>query len=655
MRSVWAAVIVLIAIAGGRGGPLRAAEAPSWLPHYDVGINLDVAGQKAAVTQYVTWVNRHERPADELVFNVHSAYQPPKIGVDYLSLAKMLEAMRIPGKEGIYRGRPCEIRSVALVNRQREPAENVELVFAYRDDLATALVVKLPRTVKTGESITVKIDFLFNLPHKQGRWGQWKGVTMLSNWLPVLAYYDEKGWRPTPFIPWHQPFFNEAGVYSVRLRLPAEQKVGASGPIRKRIVDGDTQELWIGPITTREFTVMASDRYEEYVAWAGKVKVTCLAFPEHEFYGKAIARISARAIETYERWFGPYPNPDLVLAESFFGWNGNECSGLIMIDERVFNMPHLGEGYVEYLVSHETCHQWFYNIIGTDGYRETFMDEAFANYFAHRLLDGIRGKNNPLFAYPEGLQWLPPVNRENYRLGGFYGTVRRNQLGPPVQEMEKYGHVGNLFSSCYDRGSKILGMIEQRLGSEAAFFDFLRGIYQKYYFRIIFVADFQRELEEYTGKSWEEFFQNWLYDKGLTDWSLQSADVTRVPSHLRPLCTKEACRREGTAPSTRPSCTSSRRPSTTNRPRLASASARTTNIRCACRSSPRGASSTSRTRRRASKRCRIIACASRSGCPKSRRKSRSIPTRFCPIRTRPTITGSRRLSVAVHAVLQLYR
>ena len=58
-----------------------------------------------------------------------------------------------------------------------------------------------------------------------------------------------------------------------------------------------------------------------------------------------------------------------------------------MIDERVFDMPHLARGYVEYLVSHETCHQWWYNLVGTNGYAETFMDEGAATYFTHRLLD----------------------------------------------------------------------------------------------------------------------------------------------------------------------------------------------------------------------------------------------------------------------------
>jgi len=526
MRSIIAAIGLLFTLTA-LPSTVRSAAAPAYLPKYDVSIDLNIEKHTAQVSEHVTWTNRHQRPAGELVFNVHSAFKPPDCGVEYLYLAKMLEIMRIPAKEALYNGRPVEIRTIWLEHPSGDIKKRVELPFTFRDDMPTALVVTLPEALPRGQTVKISIDFEFRIPPNQGRWGQWKGVTVLSNWLPVLAYYDEKGWSPTPFIAWHQPFFNEAGVYNVHLRLPADQKVGTSGPVRKTEKTDKDQQLWIGPVTTREFTIVCSTRFEEHSVKAGDVTVKCLAFPEHQHHAQNVVRIAARAVETYTKWFGPYPNKELVFCECYFGWNGNECSGLVMVDERVFNMPKLAAGYIEYLISHETCHQWFYNVIGTDGYRETFMDEAFANYFAHRLVNQNQGRNNAFFEYPDGFKWLPNVHREDYRFGSFYNTIGRNELGPPLQEMQKYKHVVNLFSAAYDRGSKIVGMIEDRLG-EAAFLDFMRTIYSKYYFRIIFAADFQRELEEYTGQSWAEFFNNWLHDTGLTDWKLDDAEVTHV-------------------------------------------------------------------------------------------------------------------------------
>src|SRR5437016_4083020 len=78
----------------------------------------------------------------------------------------------------------------------------------------------------------------------------------------------------------------------------------------------------------------------------------------------------------------------------------------------------------------------------------------------------------------------------------------------------------------YDKGGTIVGMIEDRLG-EAAFLDFNRIIYQRYQYQVLRVADYQRELGEYTGNKayWDDFFHNWLYGSGLSDWSVEKVKV----------------------------------------------------------------------------------------------------------------------------------
>src|SRR5262249_2964925 len=153
------------------------------------------------------------------------------------------------------------------------------------------------------------------------------------------------------------------------------------------------------------------------------------------------------------------------------------------------------------LLSHEVCHQWWYNVVGTNGYCETFMDEGLATYFSHRLADQKCGKNNKLLRYPAGLEWLPNIGRDDYRNYGLPGTLgRHDQTATVVSKMEAFGPLVTLMSMCYDRGSKIVGQIEQRLG-EAPFLDFMRRLYGRYQFRILRVADLQRELEDYTGRS----------------------------------------------------------------------------------------------------------------------------------------------------------
>jgi len=56
---------------------VRAAEVPAWLPKYDLDIQLGIDQHEAHVRERVTWHNRHEQVASELVFNAHSHYKLP--------------------------------------------------------------------------------------------------------------------------------------------------------------------------------------------------------------------------------------------------------------------------------------------------------------------------------------------------------------------------------------------------------------------------------------------------------------------------------------------------------------------------------------------------------------------------------------------------
>src|SRR2546429_1088708 len=163
-----------------------------------------------------------------------------------------------------------------------------------------------------------------------------------------------------------------------------------------------------------------------------------------------------------------------------------------MIDDRMFNMPHIGKRYPVYLLQHELVHQWWYGVVGTNGYAETWMDEGLATYFSHRLVTAKAGRDNKLLDYPKYLDWLPNITREDFRNYGYLGVRARGQIFPTVQDMPQFGHLANLSAHAYDRGSKIVGMIEERMG-ETAFLDFMRAIYRKYQYRILRVADFQSE------------------------------------------------------------------------------------------------------------------------------------------------------------------
>ena len=506
-----------------------AADGPAWLPLYDLAITFDTVNHNVSFRERVTWTNMSGVPTDRLVFNFSPHYKIPD--GDELLLAKTLELLRLPASYGIdHQGRHGTIKSAKLVGNG-----DPELPFQWKPGNQTGLEVTLPAAVQPNASVTIELVGDVKLPNKQGRWGQWGGISYFTNALPVVAFYDGE-WRDVPFVPWHQPFWNEAGRFSAAITLPDSERLACSAAVAStEQLPGGWQRVTTKQFTGRDFAIVSSAQFNEHHATAtlpsGKVvDVKCLALGRHDFYARELANIAAAAIPVYSQWFGDFPYEQFTIVESFFGWNGNECSGMVLIDERVFDFPTFAHGYVEYLMSHETCHQWFYNLVGSNGYSETFMDEGAATYFTHRMLDARRGKNNRLLNWPDGFDWMPNIGRENYRNASITGAIRRRDIPAAAGDLPAFGHLYGLFSGAYDRGSRIFGLIESRMG-ETAFFDFMQGLVKKYSFRVLSAKQLREELVTYTGPQsaamWDQLYERWVYGNGLVDWKVESVSVEK--------------------------------------------------------------------------------------------------------------------------------
>ena len=146
---------------------------------------------------------------------------------DRAALSKTLEVLRLSPDEAMDpTGRRLSVSSVKV------GASAASFAFDPKDD--TIMVVTLGKSVAPGESVSAEIDFALELPDYWGRWGHHNGITYLLNWYPVLAHHDDKGWERTPFVPWHQPWHQEAGHYTVRFDLPEGQVVASSGQVLGR-------------------------------------------------------------------------------------------------------------------------------------------------------------------------------------------------------------------------------------------------------------------------------------------------------------------------------------------------------------------------------------------------------------------------------------
>lgn len=515
-------LLALGVLAGLSLRPASADDRVGWRdeisrPQYRLNIGLHPQRQRVLVQQQVRWTNPGTAPTGELVFQVTANN---KLSPEMIELGeRTVESLRLEPRTSIdYHGRRFHLTQ-ATVN-----GHDVHWTFDVQHD--THLHVELPAPVLPGASVELSLQFWIDLPQVMGRLGQHKGVTNLLNWYPVLAVYRHNKWQPVPYIPWHQPWHNEAGDYDVTLRLPASYKVVTGGHIVNTTNDSDGyQRLDIEGRGLRDFTIVTSEKFRELTSQMNGIPIRVLHFAEHKEHAQLVLKTAEESVRQYTEWFGPYPYEELEITESYFGWNGNESSGVVMIDERIFDLPQLAERYIEHLASHEICHQWWYSAVGTNGYDEPWMDEGLVTWFTRVKMEDKYGKDAELLKTPGyGPFQFPNVQYRSLVHTGYDGYRGRGGQGAALASLDDIGHLHNLFSLVYDRGARVTGMIQHRMGREQ-FFVFMKQLFSKYRYQILTAEDYRRELEDFTGESWAAFFDQWLRGEANTDWNLEDVTV----------------------------------------------------------------------------------------------------------------------------------
>ena len=500
----------------GGGKSQNAVECPKYL----LDIRLDPNRRHVSVRQTVRWTNPGTAPTDRLVFQVTANHKLSDKMI--VAGARTLESMRLEPEDSIdYEGRRFHLDDASCGDQP--------ISWSFDSNEDTHLILQLPAPVDSGASVEINLDYWIEIPAVMGRLGQHKGVTNLVNWYPVLAVFRDNDWQPVPYIAWHQPWYNEAGNYSVSLQLPADHKVVTGGHVVASSNQGDGfQRLEIRGEGLRDFTIVASRRFSELTGSADGIPIRVLFLPEHRAHAELSLKTAEESIRLYSLWFGPYPYKEFELVESYFGWNGNESSGVVMIDQRIFATPKYTSRYVEHLVSHEICHQWWYSAVGTDGYHEPWMDEGLVTWFTRVKMEDKYGADAELLSLPGyGPFQLPNIQYRSLVHTGYEGYQGRGGHGAALGSLDDVGHLHNLLSLVYDRGSRIVGMIQQRMGREQ-FFAFMKYLFSEYRFKVLHVADFQRELEAFTGDDWQPFFHQWLEQGGTVDWNLKKVTVTET-------------------------------------------------------------------------------------------------------------------------------
>ncbi|MFO7658643.1 MAG: M1 family metallopeptidase, partial [Bacteroidales bacterium] len=198
---------------------------------------------------------------------------------------------------------------------------------------------------------------------------------------------------------------------------------------------------------------------------------------------------TAEMLNTFSMLFGKYP---------FYTEKYGHCVAPMGGGMEHQTMTTLS-GFSFELVAHELAHQWFGNLVTCSSWQDIWINEGFASYAEYLALEFIRSKH-------EADSWMASAHKIVKRASG--GSVFI-----PADEAADERRIFSM-SLSYKKGAAILHMMRQEVNNDNLFFDILKEFLSVYRNSNAAAEDFRRILEQYTGKDYGAFFEQWFYGEG---------------------------------------------------------------------------------------------------------------------------------------------
>jgi len=483
-------------------------------PRYDMDVTVDTEKKEISAREKVVFTNNGGADVDEVVFHIYANRH--YTGREKENIRKLGAYFKInPYPEGFQESR---------VDFSKVDVNGKDAGWKIAGKDRTLFKVSLPEPLKPGQSVTLNLKFRVNLPHAYGRFGWHEDIFKFSEWYPVLAVQTEDGWSLHPFYPYHRPFYSEAAYYRVKFNVPADEVVIHSGVEKERREHDGRQELTVdSQQPLRNFTVAMSPRYKVVTGKLGDTVIKSFYLPGREFFGKLALEDARDMMEFYGKRFGKYPYPVFSIAPVSLGYGGEQMSNMIFLDTRIYELPKFLVRYFDFLVAHETGHQWFYNLIGADEYKEMWLEEGVNSYFLTRYLKEKYGENASVIDFPgwtKDMDWIiPQLTFEQTRDFRYKTLARQGGDHTIIGKLYSYGEPTSIFSITYGKGARVLGMLRAYIG-EDNFDRLFQKIMEQYRYRILSLKDFMRLASEISGKDTAGFFEQWLLSAKHLDYAV---------------------------------------------------------------------------------------------------------------------------------------
>ena len=495
------------------GGPRTGAEPTlsDRVVNYEIDVTLDPVKHTLDGKEKLTWRNRSAVPVRSVYLHLYlNAFESS--GSTFYSERKTRNfsfRTDVPVEDG-------EWGHIALTSTKQGDVD-VPWQFVQPDGGPvtdhTVVRLDLPQAVAPGATTLLNIDFKAQLPRVVARTGYFGSFHLVAQWFPKIAVLELPGERGATAPRWnahemhlHSEFYADYGNFDVKMTVPADYTVGATGEEQGTAVVKDGKKTYhFVQGDVHDFAWMADNRVGKPLegTYTGEgsptVKVKVLYPPEYESNAAPVLKATLDSLAYFSKTLGPYPYKTVTAIIPPF--NADEAGGMeyptfFTASSHSDLKPHTADAYgLDFVTIHEFGHGYFYGILGSNEFEEPMLDEGFNEYWNARMLrdSGQVLQPIPLALRPLGID-LKANHFELSRLGAG-NSEPADALGH--NSWDRYSSSG--YGSVYSRTATTMRDLEERLTTpvmEKAF----KAYYAAWKFRHPSIADFKAVLIEVSGQ-----------------------------------------------------------------------------------------------------------------------------------------------------------
>ncbi len=192
----------------------------------------------------------------------------------------------------------------------------------------------------------------------------------------------------------------------------------------------------------------------------------------------------------------PYPwaKYDQVCVRDFVAGGMENTSITTLTDGTLFTPATENIRSSQGLVAHEMAHQWFGDLVTCKDWSQIWLNEGFATFYEQLYDEHKNGRDEFLYRLYQGAKAI---------------TDQTNDTRPIV--FRQYDQPGQMFDfHAYGKGGWVLRMLRSQLGPDL-YRRCIRTYLERHQFGNVTTEDLNAVIEELSGRSFDQFFDQWVY------------------------------------------------------------------------------------------------------------------------------------------------